>query len=81
MTDSDRCANFTGSQAQQLVSASTKEAVGQNRQERIQATQKAMTTAFVRWHVTGCFTAAAEYNRARTEWELALMGLAEDSIA
>lgn len=32
-----------------------------------------MRDAFIRWHVFGCFAAAAEYANARTTWELALM--------
>lgn len=32
-----------------------------------------MRNAFIRWHVFGCFAAAAEYANARTTWELALM--------
>lgn len=32
-----------------------------------------MRDAFIKWHVFGCFAAAAEYSNARMAWELALM--------
>jgi hypothetical protein len=35
--------------------------------------ERAMTAAFIRWHVTGCWAAAADYHKARQAWELALM--------
>jgi hypothetical protein len=55
----------TGSQALPPVS------VGR---DRVSVLSDAMTAAFWNWHMSGCFTAAADYHRARREWENALMG-------
>jgi hypothetical protein len=35
--------------------------------------QAVMTEAFIRWHLTGCFTAAADYTNARRSWEVAML--------
>jgi predicted MarR family transcription regulator len=47
--------------------------VGQSRMSNVDGAYREMLAAFIRWHVTGCFAAAADYTRARTDWELALM--------
>jgi predicted MarR family transcription regulator len=47
--------------------------VGQSRMSDVDGAYRAMQAAFIRWHVTGCFAAAADYTRARTDWELSLM--------
>lgn len=48
---------------------------------RTNLTYRAMEAAFIRWHVTGCFAAAADYSRARTDWELSLMASPEGQVA
>lgn len=56
-----------------FAEASSAAGVGQSRVSSVDAAYRAMQAAFIRWHVTGCFAAAADYTRARTDWELSLM--------
>jgi hypothetical protein len=47
--------------------------VGQSRMSNVDGAYREMLAAFIRWHVTGCFAAAADYQKARQAWEMALM--------
>jgi hypothetical protein len=69
-TDSDSVADF----AAHPMSDSAETSCGVERASLIAEMHRQMQSAFIRWHVTGCFMAAAEYQQTRTAWELALMG-------
>jgi hypothetical protein len=53
--------------------AEVQQFVGEHRLPAVEGAYRAMQAAFIRWHVTGCFAAAADYQKARQAWELALM--------